>query len=133
LPSETRAYVIRITGHPADRWLSSDIAHDPEATLMPARAPCPEVAEAVKAQLKFVRIARLMSELAAATAPPVTSEVPLPRPRVAVPLKPQKPEIVVSGLRAQTPARAATKTNDRTMPTVMKKKDAPNPKRIAAR
>ena len=134
LPSETRAYVIRITGRPADQWLSSNIAHDPEATLMPARAPCPEVAEAVKAQLKFVRIARLMSELAAATAPPVMSDVPLPRPRMAVP---QKPE-VVSGLRAQTPARAATKTKDRTMPTAAKEsakasKTASNPKRIAAR
>jgi hypothetical protein len=138
LPSETRAYVIRITGRPADQWLSSEIAHDPEATLMPARAPCAEVAEAVKIQLKFVRIARLMSELAAATAPPVMSDVPLPRPRMAVR---QKPE-VVSGLRGQTPARAATKTKDRTLQTAMKEfaktsketsKEAPNGKRIVAR
>jgi hypothetical protein len=134
LPSETRAYVIRITGRPADQWLSSEIAHDPEATLMPARAPCPEVAEAVKAQLKFVRIARLMSELAAATAPPVMSDVPLPRPRMVVP---QKPE-VVSGLREQTPARAGIKIKDRTMQTAAKEsakmsKETSNRKRIAAR
>ena len=142
LPNETRAYVIRITGRAADQWLSSDIAHDPEATLMPARAPCPEVAEAVKAQLKFVRIAGLMSELAAATVPPAMSEVPLPRPRMAVPQKPQKSEVVVSGLRTQPPARASTKTQDRTLQTAAKEsakksketsKGPPNRKRIAAR
>ena len=44
---------------------------DPEATLMPAKAPCAEVAEAVEAQGKIVRVSKLMSELAAATrAPP---------------------------------------------------------------
>jgi len=142
LPNETRAYVIRITGRAADQWLSSDIAHDPEATLMPARAPCPEVAEAVKAQLKFVRIAGLMSELAAATVPPAMSEMPLPRPRMAVPQKPQKSEVVVSGLRTQPPARASTKTQDRTLQTAAKEsakksketsKGPPNRKRIAAR
>ena len=74
LPGETRAYVVRITGRQADQWLSSEIAHDPEATLMPARAPCAEVAEEVKAQAKIVRVARLMSELAAATAPPRDGE-----------------------------------------------------------
>ena len=50
LPGETRAYVARITGHRADQWLSSEFARGPEATLMPARAPCAEVAEAVKEQ-----------------------------------------------------------------------------------
>ena len=45
LPGETRAYVVRITGHRASQWTSSDFARSPEATLMPARAPCAEVAE----------------------------------------------------------------------------------------
>jgi hypothetical protein len=69
LPGETRAYVVRITGHPADRWRSKEFPRDPEATLMPARAPCAEVVEEVTAQRKIVRVAKLISELAAATAP----------------------------------------------------------------
>src|SRR6476659_1254635 len=70
LPGETRAYVARITGHRADQWLSRQFVREAEAILMPARAPCPEVAEAVKEQAQFVRVAKLMSELVAATAPP---------------------------------------------------------------
>ena len=70
LPGETRAYVARITGHRADQWLSHLFVREAEATLMPARAPCPEVAEAVQEQAHFVRVANLMSELVAATAPP---------------------------------------------------------------
>ena len=58
LPSETRAYVIRITGRPADQWLSSEIRNDPEATLMPARAPCAEVDEEVRAQARIVRVSQ---------------------------------------------------------------------------
>jgi hypothetical protein len=64
LPGETRAYVSKITGRSADQWALSSIASDPEATLMPAKAPCVEVAEAVKAQTKTVRLAKLMMELA---------------------------------------------------------------------
>ena len=81
LPSETHAYVIRITGRPADQWLSSDIRNDPEATLMPAKAPCAEVNEDVRAQARIVRVSRLMSELAAATAPSpqAIDDIPLPR------------------------------------------------------
>ena len=49
LPGETRNYVARITGRQAERWTSSDAVRDPEATLMPAKAPCAEVVEAVGA------------------------------------------------------------------------------------
>ena len=71
LPGETRNYVVRITGRQAEQWTSSEFVRDPEATLMPAKAPCAEVAEEVEAQAKIVRVAKLMSELAAATkAPP---------------------------------------------------------------
>jgi len=66
LPSETRNYVVRITGRPADQWISSQIKNDPEAALMPAQAPCAEVAEAVRAQTKTVHLAKLMKELTAA-------------------------------------------------------------------
>jgi len=64
LPNETRAYVVRITGRPADQWRSAGIDRDPDATLMPARAPCAEVVNAVLVQREFVRIAKLMAELA---------------------------------------------------------------------
>ena len=48
LPGETRNYVIRITGRQAEQWTSSEFVRDPEATLMPAKAPCVEVAEEVE-------------------------------------------------------------------------------------
>ena len=70
LPGETRNYVVRITGRQAEQWTSSEFVRDPEATLMPAKAPCVEVAEAVEAQGKVVRVARLISELAAAAKTP---------------------------------------------------------------
>jgi hypothetical protein len=70
LPAETRDYVVKITGRPARDWLSNEIRHDPEAALMPPRAPCAEVAEEVREQTRIVRVARLMRELAAATVPP---------------------------------------------------------------
>jgi hypothetical protein len=91
LPGETRAYVVRITGQTADRWMTGELAHDPQATVLPARAPCAEVAEEVKVEAKFARIAGLMTELTAATAPPprmhmaamarVLGLIPLPRPK----------------------------------------------------
>jgi hypothetical protein len=64
LPGETRNYVVRITGRQAEQWTSREFARDPEATLMPAKAPCTEVTEAVETQVKVVRVAKLMSELA---------------------------------------------------------------------
>jgi len=76
LPGETRAYVTRITGHRADQWLSRQFLRAPEAVLMPARAPCPEVAEAVQEQAHFVRVANLMLELVAATEPPPPNQTP---------------------------------------------------------
>src|SRR5262249_42938446 len=70
LPGETRAYVNIITGHRADRWASAAFRNDPESRLMPAKAPCPEVAEEVEPPAKMVSTARLMQELAAAPQPP---------------------------------------------------------------
>jgi hypothetical protein len=91
LPGETRAYVVRITGQAADRWMTGELAHDPQAIVQPARAPCAEVAEEVKVEAKFARVAGLMAELTAATAPPPKMHmaamarklgvVPLPRPK----------------------------------------------------
>jgi hypothetical protein len=79
LPSETRDYVARITGRPPEQWVSQDFARGPEATLMPAKAPCAEVADAVAQQAKVVRVAKLMAELADATRP-APPAVPLPQP-----------------------------------------------------
>jgi hypothetical protein len=66
LPGETRAYVLKITGRPAEDWTAPGIKTDIEATLLPAKAPCVEVADAVKAQAKTVHAAKLMMEIAQA-------------------------------------------------------------------
>ena len=63
LPGETRNYVVRITGRPVEEWVNAK--NDVEMLLMPAKAPCVQVAEAVAAQVKAVRTARLIAELAA--------------------------------------------------------------------
>jgi hypothetical protein len=105
LPAETRAYVIRITGHRADRWLNSAFRRNPEATLMPARAPCAEVTAEVKEQAHFVRVAKLMGDLVAATAPP-----PHDQARVATaPADRAKP--------ARDKAASARMANDKTAST----------------
>jgi hypothetical protein len=62
LPGETRNYVIRVTGKAAEDWIGAK--NDPEMLLMPAKAPCAEVVEAVRAQAKTVKTAKLISELA---------------------------------------------------------------------
>jgi hypothetical protein len=59
LPDETKNYVVRITGRPAEKWTSRAFVQAPEAKLMPAKAPCVEVAAAVEAQAKAVQSARL--------------------------------------------------------------------------
>jgi soluble lytic murein transglycosylase-like protein len=68
LPAETRRYVVKITGRPAEHWLQGKAQTGPEALLMPAKAPCVEVAVAVEEQVQRVRVARLMGELAEAAA-----------------------------------------------------------------
>lgn len=62
LPTETRNYVIRVTGKQAEDWIGAK--NEPEMLLMPAKAPCSEVIEAVQAQAKTVKTAKLISELA---------------------------------------------------------------------
>jgi hypothetical protein len=59
LPDETKNYVVRITGRPAEKWTSRAFVQAPEAKLMPAKAPCVEVAAEVEAQAKAVQLARL--------------------------------------------------------------------------
>ena len=63
MPGETRNYVLRVTGRPIEEWVGAK--NDVEMLLMPAKAPCVEVAVAVEAQAKAVRMSRLIAELAA--------------------------------------------------------------------
>jgi hypothetical protein len=73
LPRETRNYVLRITGRPAEDWIG--VRSNLHNALMPAKAPCVEAAQALREQEKVVRISDLMMDLAdtaskAGTAPP---------------------------------------------------------------
>ena len=68
LPDETKNYVVRITGRPAEKWASRAFVQAPEAKLMPAKAPCVEVAQEVAAQANAIRLAKLTAPAAAAAA-----------------------------------------------------------------
>ena len=136
LPGETRAYVARITGHRADQWLSHQFVRDAEAILMPARAPCPEVAEAVKEQAHFVRVAKLMMELVAATEPPPpadrtpTAALPANRAVALNSTKPSadKPSANKPKKTATAPSPAAQKLADTKPATGLKSQSKPQPK-----
>ena len=114
LPGETRAYVHIITGHTAARWASTEFKHDFERTVMPAKAPCPEVAEEVAVRTQQARVAKLMKELAVAAAPP-------PKPVVA----PQKPVVPPVDAMAKADDKAAKphgmkdQSKPQTEPTVL--------------
>jgi hypothetical protein len=70
LPGETRDYVKKITGRPADVWTSNAFARAPEAAVMPARAPCYAVAEEVEAQARAAQAAWQEVDLKVASAGP---------------------------------------------------------------
>jgi hypothetical protein len=85
LPDETKNYVVRITGRSAEKWASRASAGTPEAELMPAKAPCVEVAEEVAAQTKAVQMARLAAPAVAAPGRRATARMRVLRPvRTAV-------------------------------------------------
>jgi hypothetical protein len=79
LPDETKNYVVRITGRPAEKWTSRAFVQAPEAKLMPAKAPCVEVAEEVAAQVKAVQSARLAALAAAVAARRAVVVASMPR------------------------------------------------------
>jgi hypothetical protein len=54
LPEETRSYVLRITSRPVEDWLQLNVR--PEDILLPPRAPCREVTDALQAQWVMMRI-----------------------------------------------------------------------------
>jgi hypothetical protein len=99
LPGETRNYVMRITGKPAVRWTEADVKSDPEATLMPAKAPCAEVVQAVREQEKVVRVAKLMAALAQTNDAPATADKPA--------------EDTIKVAKAKTQARSQASTDGR--------------------
>jgi soluble lytic murein transglycosylase-like protein len=125
LPGETRAYVARITGHRADQWLSRQFVQDPEAALMPARAPCVEVKEAVAEQTQIVRVSRLMSELVAATAPP-------PPDQTATAALPAKRTVAQNSAKPSSD-KSSTDKLATTKPSTDKKKTAAAPSPAALR
>jgi hypothetical protein len=69
LPSETRNYVLRITGRSAEHWTDVDAGIDLEMSLLPLKAPCPDLQVAAHEQARRARVAGLIMELAKATAP----------------------------------------------------------------
>jgi hypothetical protein len=76
LPSETQAYVIRITGRPADQWLSSEIRNDPASHIDAGEGAVRGGRRGRQGAGQDRARERLMSELAAATA---HRSAPLPR------------------------------------------------------
>jgi hypothetical protein len=63
LPTETLRYVTAVTGHSTEEWAKSKEIANPDMSLMPAKAPCVEVADAVEAQAQVVRLSKLIAEL----------------------------------------------------------------------
>jgi hypothetical protein len=91
MPGETRNYVIRVTGRPIEEWVGAK--NDVEMLLMPAKAPCVEVAQAVEAQVKAVRMSRLIAELAA------TASQTRDKKDVVKPEEPQVADVMDRGWR----------------------------------
>jgi soluble lytic murein transglycosylase-like protein len=123
LPAETRAYVKIITGHRADQWASAEARHNPEIRLMPAKAPCAEVAEAVAAEAKLVRVAKLMVELAGATRP----AAPAVNPAMAA-ARTAAPSITLAASTSDKPVTALPQPK----PAVVSSKPAVAPKSAVA-
>ena len=157
LPGETRRYVLAITGHSPEEWMDAKEKPNPEVTLMPAKAPCVEVAEAVEAQARVVRVSKLIVQLAEATAASESgtqqagkseeaqTKVALAEPdRYAPPERTADPALKTSGAEApaDTPATSAGKSadeppeqpgNDRALPEVVLAEDSQKAIRRAIR
>jgi Transglycosylase SLT domain len=112
LPEETRNYVIRITGKPADKWTSSKFVQAPEAKVMPAKAPCVEVAQEAAAQAKAALLAK-MAEVQAAKQNSKLSRA-LSVVQVAARRVKGKAALVIASARKA--AAAPTKLADRIVP-----------------
>src|ERR1051325_11366062 len=109
LPEETRNYVVRITGKTADKWTSKKFVQAPEAKVMPAKAPCVEVAQEVAEQVRMAQLANLASAQAA------KQSGKLPRAVKAVQIAPKqvKCKVVVVLAAAKKSVAAPIKLADR--------------------
>src|SRR5205814_3119733 len=112
LPEETRNYVVRITGKTADKWTSKKFVQAPEAKVMPAKAPCVEVAQEVAEQAKAAQLA----ELAAAQAEKQTGKLPRALKTVQTALKRVKGKAVIVLTAAKKRTAAPIKLADRIVP-----------------
>jgi hypothetical protein len=112
LPEETRNYVIRITGKTADKWTSKKFVQAPEAKVMPAKAPCVEVAQEVAEQAKAAQLAQLASAQAAKQ----PGKLPRALKTIQTALKRVKGKAVIVLAAAKKPAAAPIKLADRIVP-----------------
>jgi SLT domain-containing protein len=112
LPEETRNYVVRITGKTADKWTSKKFVQAPEAKVMPAKAPCVEVAQEVAEQAKAAQLAQLASAQSAKQ----TGKLPRILKTVQTALKRVKGKAVIVLAAAKKPAAAPIKLADRIVP-----------------
>jgi hypothetical protein len=112
LPEETRNYVVRITGKTADKWTSKKFVQAPEAKVMPAKAPCVEVAQEVAEQAKVAQLAQLASAQAAKQ----PGKLPRALKTVQTALKRVKGKAVTVLAAAKKPAAAPVKLADRVVP-----------------
>jgi hypothetical protein len=115
LPDETKNYVVRITGRSAEKWASRASAGTPEAKLMPAKAPCVEVAEEVAAQAKAVHLARLAAPAVAAPGRQTTARMRAALTRVRTAVTQIKAK-TAGLLGAKKPAAAPVKLAARIVP-----------------
>jgi hypothetical protein len=112
LPEETRNYVIRITGKTADKWTSKKFVQAPEAKVMPAKAPCVEVAQEVAEQVRTAQLANLASAQAAKQ----SGKLPRALKTVQAALKRVKGKAIVVLAAAKKSAAAPIKVADRIVP-----------------
>jgi hypothetical protein len=112
LPEETRNYVIRITGKAADKWTSKKFVQGPEAKVMPAKAPCVEVAQEVAQQA----MAAQSAQLASAQVAKQTGKLPRALSAVRTAAKHVKGKAVIILAAAKKPAAAPVKLADRIVP-----------------
>jgi hypothetical protein len=111
LPDETKNYVVRITGRPAEKWASRAFVHAPEARLMPAKAPCVEVAQEVAAEVQAVHAAKLAAAAAAAAVKRATAVASAAPRAVAHAAGVKKVRTALATVKAKVAAVAGKKLN----------------------
>jgi hypothetical protein len=112
LPGETRHYVHRITGRPAEHWAS--VAANTADHLMPQRAPCIEVANALEVQAQAqkgdIALAKKLSVTPATTTKPAVAAPKLAKRKLvlvrATVRAAKKPKLITAELEKPSPVKA---------------------------